>query len=101
MGGAIAQTIAIEHPGRVRSLTSMMSTTGDPAAGQPKPGTLAAVFAGPRRWRCSLATAGPPTHAIPVESRSAVGCVRADPAIRSRVIRHAALRAVNARSERL
>jgi hypothetical protein len=27
--------MAIEYPGRVRSLTSMMSTTGDPAAGQP------------------------------------------------------------------
>ncbi len=47
MGGAIAQTIAIEHPGRVRSLTSMMSTTGDPSVGQPRPETLAAVFAGP------------------------------------------------------
>src|ERR1039457_5525145 len=29
MGGAIAQTMAIEHPDRVRSLTSMMSTTGN------------------------------------------------------------------------
>jgi hypothetical protein len=29
MGGAIAQTIAIEHPGRALSLTSMMSTTGN------------------------------------------------------------------------
>ena len=27
MGGAIAQTMTIEHPDRVRSLTSMMSTT--------------------------------------------------------------------------
>ncbi|WP_203887191.1 alpha/beta fold hydrolase [Planotetraspora kaengkrachanensis] len=34
MGGMIAQTIAIEHPHRVRSLTSMMSTTGDPGVGQ-------------------------------------------------------------------
>lgn len=29
MGGMIAQTIAIEHPARVRSLTSVMSNTGD------------------------------------------------------------------------
>lgn len=43
MGGMIAQTVAIEHPGRVRSLTSMMSTTGDPAAGQADPRALAAL----------------------------------------------------------
>lgn len=30
MGGMIAQTVAIEHPGRVRSLTSIMSATGAP-----------------------------------------------------------------------
>lgn len=29
MGGMIAQTVAIEHPTRVRTLTSIMSTTGD------------------------------------------------------------------------
>lgn len=29
MGGMIAQTMAIEHPSRVRSLTSIMSNTGD------------------------------------------------------------------------
>jgi pimeloyl-ACP methyl ester carboxylesterase len=46
MGGMIAQTIAIEHPGRVRSLTSMMSTTGDRSVGQPKPEALRAM-AGP------------------------------------------------------
>jgi pimeloyl-ACP methyl ester carboxylesterase len=34
LGGMIAQTIAIEYPGRVRSLTSMMSTTGDRGVGQ-------------------------------------------------------------------
>jgi len=47
MGGAIAQTAAIEHPHRVRSLTSMMSTTGDMQVGQARPETLKALFAGP------------------------------------------------------
>ena len=31
MGGMIAQTVAIRHPDRLLSLTSIMSTTGDPA----------------------------------------------------------------------
>lgn len=35
MGGMIAQTIAIEHPQRVRSLVSMMSNTGSRRSGQP------------------------------------------------------------------
>lgn len=30
LGGMIAQTLAIEHPSRVRSLTSVMTSTGDP-----------------------------------------------------------------------
>ena len=32
MGGMIAQTLAIQHPDRVLSLTSIMSTTGDAGA---------------------------------------------------------------------
>ena len=48
MGGFIAQTIAIEHPTRVRSLTSMLSTTGNPSVGQPSPDVLREVFGGPR-----------------------------------------------------
>ena len=34
MGGMIGQILAIEHPDRVRSLTSIMSTTGDPNVGR-------------------------------------------------------------------
>ena len=35
MGGMIAQTVAAEHPASVRSLTSIMSTTGSRWRGQP------------------------------------------------------------------
>ncbi|MFD0000464.1 alpha/beta fold hydrolase [Nocardia sp. NPDC127526] len=41
-GGMIAQTVAAEHPQRVRSLTSMSSTTGNPAVGAAKPGAFGA-----------------------------------------------------------
>lgn len=47
MGGQIAQTLAIEHPGRVRSLVSMMSTTGDGRVGQMEPEAMKEVFGGP------------------------------------------------------
>ncbi len=47
MGGMIVQTIAIEHPGRVRSLTSIMSTTGEFDVGQPTPEAMTALFAPP------------------------------------------------------
>ncbi len=48
MGGAIAQTMAIEHRDRVRSLTSMMSTTGNRSVGQASPDALRELFSGPR-----------------------------------------------------
>ena len=47
MGGHIGQTMAIEHPERVRSLVSMMSTTGNKNVGQPSPEVLREVFGGP------------------------------------------------------
>ena len=37
MGGMIAQTVAIEHPGHVLSLTSVMSSTGEVGVGAPTP----------------------------------------------------------------
>lgn len=51
MGGMIAQTIAIRHPNKVKSLTSIMSATGHPDVGQPTPEALAA-----------LTTEGPTEH---------------------------------------
>ncbi len=48
MGGMIAQTIAVEHPGRVRSLTSIMSTTGRRTVGWQHPRLLPALIA-PRK----------------------------------------------------
>jgi pimeloyl-ACP methyl ester carboxylesterase len=47
MGGMIAQTLSIEHPSRVRSLVSIMSTTGDPAVGAPQPDAMALLVRGP------------------------------------------------------
>lgn len=49
MGGMIAQTVAAHYPGRVRSLTSIMATTGAPRIGRP---TLSTWY--------RLATAKPP-----------------------------------------
>jgi pimeloyl-ACP methyl ester carboxylesterase len=45
MGGMIAQVIAYRHPKNVLSLTSIMSTTGNPDLPQGKPETIVAVLA--------------------------------------------------------
>jgi pimeloyl-ACP methyl ester carboxylesterase len=44
MGGMIAQTMAIEHPERVLTLTSMMSNTGEPGFGEPTPEASTALL---------------------------------------------------------
>ncbi len=51
MGGMIAQTLAIEDPRRVRSLTSIMSTTGNPSVGQSTPEAMAALLSPPATTR--------------------------------------------------
>ncbi len=47
MGGMIVQTMAIEHPHRVLSLTSIMSTTGEQEFGQSTPEARVALTAPP------------------------------------------------------
>ncbi|MDZ7675929.1 MAG: alpha/beta hydrolase [Acidimicrobiales bacterium] len=47
MGGMIAQQLAIDHPHKVRSVTSIMSTTGDPDVGQPTAEASAALLRAP------------------------------------------------------
>jgi len=44
MGGMIAQTLAIEHPARVRTLTSIMSTTGHPDLPAATPEAMAVLL---------------------------------------------------------
>jgi pimeloyl-ACP methyl ester carboxylesterase len=46
MGGMIAQEVAIHYPERLRSLTSIMSTTGDPRLPPPTPAVMT-VFTKP------------------------------------------------------
>ncbi|MCW2953531.1 MAG: alpha/beta hydrolase fold protein [Conexibacter sp.] len=47
MGGMIAQTLAAQHPELVRSLVSIMSTTGAARVGRPAPSTLRRMLARP------------------------------------------------------
>jgi pimeloyl-ACP methyl ester carboxylesterase len=51
MGGMIVQQLAIDHPERLLSVTSIMSTTGDPSVGQPSPAALAALTRRPAATR--------------------------------------------------
>jgi len=47
MGGMVAQVMAYEHPERVLSLTSIMSTTGEPAASRPTEAAMEALLMPP------------------------------------------------------
>lgn len=51
MGGMIAQTVAAHHPERVRSLTSIMSTTGERSVSQSTPEAAAVLTSPPSRTR--------------------------------------------------
>jgi len=51
MGGMIAQSLAIRHPQRVLSLTSIYSTTGNPHLPQPKPEIMGLLLTPPPQER--------------------------------------------------
>ena len=51
MGGMIAQEIAMRHPDRILSLTSIMSTTGNPRLPQPTPEASAMLLAPPPKTK--------------------------------------------------
>ena len=51
MGGMIAQMMAIEHPGRLLSLTSIMSTTGEPDVGRSTGEATTALMGAPATTR--------------------------------------------------
>ncbi|GAB3135871.1 alpha/beta hydrolase [Amycolatopsis stemonae] len=51
MGGMIAQTLAVRHPARVLSLTSIMSSTGGRLVGRPSPRAMSMLLTAPPRTR--------------------------------------------------
>ena len=53
MGGAIAQEVAIHFPDRLLTLTSIMSSTGDPSLPQATPEAMAVLLAPPPKDRDS------------------------------------------------
>ena len=83
MGGMIAQSVAIAHPGRVKSLTSIMSNTGDARRGRTSPALMV-----------KLARRPTPTLATAVEERIAVAKLMAGPHWEDEELRRAAKVAV-------
>ena len=51
LGGMIVQRLAIDHPDRLRSVTSVMSRTGEPGYGESTPEALAFLMAKPATSR--------------------------------------------------
>lgn len=82
MGGMIAQQFAIDHPDRLRSLCSIMSTTGAPGIGHPAPEVIELLLSPPAtnrdeavdRGQKMFETVGSPAYPTPsAELRALIG----------------------------
>ena len=88
MGGMIAQSLAIQYPGKVRTLISIMSTTGDPTVGAPHQEAMAALMVPPpeskqeavelslKSWQV-IGSPGFPFHEDRIAARAAAAYDRA------------------------
>jgi pimeloyl-ACP methyl ester carboxylesterase len=54
MGGMIVQQMAIDHPRRLRSMVSIMSTTGNRRSGQPSLKTFGVLLGNPPKGRAAV-----------------------------------------------
>ena len=73
MGGFIAQTLALRHPDKVRSLTLVMTSTGSRFVGYPRPNLVARLLRGRR------ATNRDEAIAASLETFAAIGSPGFDP----------------------
>lgn len=64
MGGMIVQQMAIDHPGRIASMTSIMSTTGEPEYFESTPEASAALLTPPPTEREAFIAQGVETRRI-------------------------------------
>jgi pimeloyl-ACP methyl ester carboxylesterase len=64
MGGMIAQLVAVRNPARVRSLTSIMSSTGDRSVGGPSEAAMGRLFAPPAADRESAVQRAVDTYRV-------------------------------------
>ena len=86
LGGMIAQTVAIRHPQRTRSLTSIMSTTGERGVANPTEEAAAVLVSAPARNRdeamdravaARRVIGSPVVDMIDVRLRTRCGCRKA------------------------
>jgi pimeloyl-ACP methyl ester carboxylesterase len=80
MGGMIVQTMAIEHPDRVISMTSIMSMTGEPVYGAAAPEVMALLLAPSPADRQAYLESVPSTMVWHSQKYGDVEQVRADAA---------------------